>query len=183
MADKDIKKGDKVQWNYGAGQPKGFAAEVKSQPGEKVQIKTKRGNIVSRNADEDNPAVRVERGGEGNKADVVKRMSELEKVAGYEEDDIEKGEENVKEDEGEKGVDTADAKSAEEKEPIMGEKRAREVSQVEQDTEEAGSKESTAAEAAPAHQQPTEKYGKPKAKKVKVSRESKARGKTKVKEP
>lgn len=73
-----------VQWNYGGGHPQGTAAEIKDQPGEKVQIVSQKGNTVTRNADEENPAVRVERRGEGNNNDVVKRMSELTKVGGGE---------------------------------------------------------------------------------------------------
>ena len=46
-------------------------AETKSE-GE-IAIKTKRGNTVKKNAESDNPAVRIERSGN----DVVKRASEL----------------------------------------------------------------------------------------------------------
>ncbi|KAF5349085.1 hypothetical protein D9756_009422 [Leucocoprinus leucothites] len=120
MADKDIEVGNKVQWNYGAGHPQGVAAEIKTQPGEKVQIKSKKGNIVSRNADEENPAVRVERQGDGNNQDVVKRMSELEKVGeGEGGGGVAEGkEEEVGKEKGKEGV---------EKEVVVGEKRDRET--------------------------------------------------------
>lgn len=67
-----------------------------------MQIVSQKGNKVTRNADEENPAVRVERRGEGNGNDVVKRMSELTKVG---EGDGHSGE----------GEQT--------KEPVVGEKR------------------------------------------------------------
>ncbi len=55
-----------VEWKYGNSHPRGVAAEVKTHPGEKVQIQSQKGNTITRNADEDNAAVRVERRGDGN---------------------------------------------------------------------------------------------------------------------
>ncbi|KXN82745.1 hypothetical protein AN958_02184 [Leucoagaricus sp. SymC.cos] len=110
MADKGIEVGDKVQWNYGAGHPQGRVEEVKTQTGEKVQIQSQKGNTVTRNADPDNPAAKVH--AEGKNVDVVKRMSELEKVGG---EDAKEGAGGVKAKAGEGG-----------KEPGVGEKRVRE---------------------------------------------------------
>ncbi|KIW97524.1 uncharacterized protein Z519_01108 [Cladophialophora bantiana CBS 173.52] len=60
-----------VTWNWGGGQPGGTVAEKKTE-GE-VAITSKRGNKVKKNAEPENPAVRVERSGQ----DVVKKASEL----------------------------------------------------------------------------------------------------------
>jgi len=79
MAGDEPEKGDKVSWNWGNGAPGGTVAEKKTE-GE-VAIKTKRGNTVKKNAEPDNPAVRIERSGN----DVVKKASELnieEKASG-----------------------------------------------------------------------------------------------------
>ncbi|RYP32602.1 hypothetical protein DL767_005107 [Monosporascus sp. MG133] len=71
MTDTEPEKGDKVSWKWGSGAPEGTVAERKDE-GE-ITIKTQRGNTVKKNADPDNPAVRIERSGN----DVVKRASEL----------------------------------------------------------------------------------------------------------
>ncbi|EXJ82967.1 hypothetical protein A1O3_06784 [Capronia epimyces CBS 606.96] len=71
MSNEEPEKGDKVSWNWGSGKPGGVVAETKTE-GE-LAITTKRGNKVKKNADPDNPAVRIERSGN----DVVKRASEL----------------------------------------------------------------------------------------------------------
>jgi len=81
-----------------------------------VQVESRKGNTITRNADEDNPAVRVERQGDGNNQDVVKRMTELTKV----------GEEKEKEGEGEENG------------AGVGEKREREAMEKEHETEKAG---------------------------------------------
>ncbi|CAG8977745.1 hypothetical protein HYALB_00012180 [Hymenoscyphus albidus] len=65
-----VETGDKVSWKWGGGNPSGTAAEVKP---DKVSITTKRGNEVTRNGEEGNPAVHIERSGN----DVVKKASEL----------------------------------------------------------------------------------------------------------
>lgn len=76
-----------VSWNWGAtGQPSGVASKVVA---DKLTITTK-GKEISKNGDEKNPAVHIER--KGN--DVVKRASELKVV--------EKGEENTGDKEAEK---------------------------------------------------------------------------------
>jgi len=72
MAEKNIKEGDEVSWNWGGGKPSGTVAEVQTEG--KLEIESK-GKAVHRNADPSNPAVHVAR--EGN--DVVKRASELTK--------------------------------------------------------------------------------------------------------
>ncbi|OTA53892.1 hypothetical protein K449DRAFT_469788 [Hypoxylon sp. EC38] len=64
-------QGDKVSWNWGGGAPSGTVAEVEDKGA--IEIKTKRGNTVKRNADPNNPAVRIKRSGN----DVAKRSSEL----------------------------------------------------------------------------------------------------------
>ncbi|KAI0128030.1 hypothetical protein BJ170DRAFT_595869 [Xylariales sp. AK1849] len=71
MAGSELKKGDKVSWNWGGGAPGGTVAEKKTE-GE-VAIKSKRGNTIKKNAEPGNPAVHVERSGN----DVVKKASEL----------------------------------------------------------------------------------------------------------
>ncbi|RYP25704.1 hypothetical protein DL768_011399 [Monosporascus sp. mg162] len=71
MTNTEPEKGDKVSWKWGSGAPEGTVAERKDE-GE-IAIKTQRGNMVKKNADPDNPAVRIERSGN----DVVKRASEL----------------------------------------------------------------------------------------------------------
>ncbi|KAF3007420.1 hypothetical protein E8E13_002977 [Curvularia kusanoi] len=66
------RKGDKVSWNWGSGQPGGEVAEVKEK-GE-IAIESNRGNTIKKNAEPENPAVHIERSGN----DVVKRASELQ---------------------------------------------------------------------------------------------------------
>ncbi|KAK5661162.1 hypothetical protein OQA88_11053 [Cercophora sp. LCS_1] len=64
--------GDEVSWEWGAGHPSGTVAETSTT--DPITIETKRGNTVSKNADESNPAVRIEQDG-GN--EVVKRAAEV----------------------------------------------------------------------------------------------------------
>merc|ERR1711939_149185 len=129
MADKEIKEGDEVSWQWSGGRPGGVASEVKEQ-GE-ITMETKRGNEVKKNAEPDNPAVKVDREGH----DVVKKASELEveeegpnhKEDGEKQDDKdeqdkdEKKEEEEKKDEDKKDVDGEEKKDSEE--PQAGEKR------------------------------------------------------------
>merc|ERR1711939_517564 len=129
MADKEIKEGDEVSWQWSGGRPGGVASEVKEQ-GE-MTMETKRGNEVKKNAEPDNPAVKVDREGH----DVVKKASELEveeegpnhKEDGEKQDDKdeqdkdEKKEEEEKKDEDKKDVDGEEKKDSEE--PQAGEKR------------------------------------------------------------
>jgi len=70
----DIKEGDHVKWNWGSGQPGGVVEEVKEDG--KLTIESK-GKQVSKNADPENPAVKVARSGNP----VVKRASELQKTS------------------------------------------------------------------------------------------------------
>jgi hypothetical protein len=92
-----------VSWQWGGGKPGGVASEVATE-GE-LTMETKNGNTVKKNADPENPAVRVERSGH----DVVKRASELEIE--------EKGENHTddKKDDGEKKDSEDDKKDSEEK--------------------------------------------------------------------
>ncbi|KNZ77618.1 hypothetical protein J132_04985 [Termitomyces sp. J132] len=71
MADKNIHE---VSWKWGASEPTGTVAEMKTEG--KLEIETK-GKLVHKNADPSNPAVHVERAGN----DVVKRASELTKLS------------------------------------------------------------------------------------------------------
>ncbi|KAL6246888.1 hypothetical protein RBB50_006195 [Rhinocladiella similis] len=71
MPSQEPEKGDKVSWNWGGGAPGGTVAEKKHE-GE-VSITSKRGNKIKKNAEPNNPAVKVERSGN----DVVKKASEL----------------------------------------------------------------------------------------------------------
>ena len=61
-----------VHWNYGSGKPTGEVAEVVTE-GE-AKVVSKKGNEIKKNADPENPAVKLSRPGN----DVVKRASELE---------------------------------------------------------------------------------------------------------
>jgi len=134
MADKEIKEGDEVSWQWSGGRPGGVASEVKEQ-GE-MTMETKRGNEVKKNAEPDNPAVKVDREGH----DVVKKASELEveeegpnhKEDGEKQDDKdeqdkdEKKEEEEKKDEDKKDEDKNEVDGEEKKdseEPQAGEKR------------------------------------------------------------
>ncbi|KAK3620318.1 hypothetical protein LTR56_023481 [Elasticomyces elasticus] len=83
MADKQIEKGDEVSWPWSGGRPGGTVDEVKDE-GE-LTVTSKKGKEIKKNADPENPAVKVVRSGN----DVVKRASELdveEKGDGNEED-------------------------------------------------------------------------------------------------
>merc|ERR1712230_117949 len=106
MADKEIKEGDEVSWQWSGGRPGGVASEVKEQ-GE-ITMETKRGNEVKKNAEPDNPAVKVDREGH----DVVKKASELE---------VEEEGPNHKEDGEKNEADGEEKKDGEE--PQAGEKR------------------------------------------------------------
>ncbi|KAI9661123.1 MAG: hypothetical protein M1821_009450 [Bathelium mastoideum] len=97
MADKDIKEGDEVSWQWSGGRPGGTAAEVAKEG--QVAIESHRGNTIAKNAEPDNPAVHVERPGN----DVVKKASELDveeegpKHNGGEEKNEEEGDEEKEE--------------------------------------------------------------------------------------
>merc|ERR1711939_562057 len=132
MADKEIKEGDEVSWQWSGGRPGGVASEVKEQ-GE-MTMETKRGNEVKKSAEPDNPAVKVDREGH----DVVKKASELEveeegpnhKEDGEKQDDKdeqdkdEKKEEEEKKDEDKKDEDEVDGEEKKDsEEPQAGEKR------------------------------------------------------------
>ena len=72
--DEKIGKGDHIAWKWGAGMADGHAAEISES---KMTKETKPGVEITRNGEEGNPAVFVERGG---KDPVVKKQSELYKV-------------------------------------------------------------------------------------------------------
>ncbi|WVQ68214.1 uncharacterized protein L199_006421 [Kwoniella botswanensis] len=70
----ELKKGDEVSWNWGSGQPSGKVADIVEEG--KAEVKSNKGNTISKNASEDDPAVVIERSGN----DVVKRAHELNEV-------------------------------------------------------------------------------------------------------
>ncbi|KAI6795485.1 hypothetical protein KC361_g4943 [Hortaea werneckii] len=138
MADKEIKEGDEVSWQWSGGRPGGVASEVKEQ-GE-MTMETKRGNEVKKNAEPDNPAVKVDREGH----DVVKKASELEveeegpnhKEDGEKQDDKkdeEKNEEGEEKDEDKNEADGEEKKDGEE--PQAGEKRKADDGEKEDESE------------------------------------------------
>jgi len=109
-----------VAWQWGGGKPGGVASEVATE-GE-LTMETKNGNEVKKNAEPENPAVRVERSGH----DVVKRASELEvqekgdkssdeKKDGEEKSEEKKDGEDAKKNGDDKSEEKSDAKDAEEK--------------------------------------------------------------------
>jgi len=69
----DIKEGDEVSWKWGSGHPSGTVAEVVTEG--KAEVTSNKGNTVTRNAREGDPAVVITRSGN----DVVKLAHELEK--------------------------------------------------------------------------------------------------------
>ncbi|TFK59929.1 hypothetical protein BDN72DRAFT_780068 [Pluteus cervinus] len=73
MADQ-LKKGQEVSWNWGRGQPTGKVAEIVEEG--KAEVTSNKGNTVTRNAREGDPAVKITR--KGN--DVVKLAHELNEV-------------------------------------------------------------------------------------------------------
>jgi len=95
MSDKEIKEGDQVSWQWSGSRPGGTVAEV-AKEGE-LSIETKNGNTVKKNADSDDPAVKISRSGN----DVVKRAHEL---------DVEEAGDKHKEDKGEEKTVSKDDK-------------------------------------------------------------------------
>ncbi|KAG8843767.1 hypothetical protein FRB96_003729 [Tulasnella sp. 330] len=76
MSDKnilDLKEGDEVSWKWGSGNPSGTVAEVVKEG--KAEVTSNKGNTITRNAREGDPAVIIAR--KGN--DVVKLAHELDK--------------------------------------------------------------------------------------------------------
>ncbi|KAJ3184922.1 hypothetical protein HDU85_001615 [Gaertneriomyces sp. JEL0708] len=71
----DLQPGDHVQWNWGRGHPQGVVSKVSPSHMEE----TIAGKTITRNGDEENPAVFVEREEKG-KNPVVKKASELTKL-------------------------------------------------------------------------------------------------------
>ncbi|KAF8644882.1 hypothetical protein AX16_008219 [Volvariella volvacea WC 439] len=69
-----LKKGQEVSWNWGGGQPSEKVAEVVKEG--KAQVKSDKGNTITRNARKGDPAVKISR--EGN--DAVKLAHELNEV-------------------------------------------------------------------------------------------------------
>jgi hypothetical protein len=54
-------QGDNVSWKWGAGHPEGKVADIVTEG--KAQVTSKKGNVISKNASEDDPAVVIERDG------------------------------------------------------------------------------------------------------------------------
>ncbi|KAA1473212.1 hypothetical protein DENSPDRAFT_779554 [Dentipellis sp. KUC8613] len=73
MADQ-VQEGQEVSWKWGGGNPSGKVAEVVEEG--KAEVQSKKGNTVSRNAKEGDPAVKISRSGN----DVVKQAHELNEV-------------------------------------------------------------------------------------------------------
>ncbi|PCH34881.1 hypothetical protein WOLCODRAFT_50401, partial [Wolfiporia cocos MD-104 SS10] len=73
MADK-LHEGQDVSWRWGGGNPSGKVAEIVEEG--KAEVTSDKGNTVSRNAREGDPAVRITRNGN----DVVKLAHELNEV-------------------------------------------------------------------------------------------------------
>lgn len=69
-----VAEGDHVAWKWGGGMAEGHVAEVSES---KLTKETKPGVSLTRNGEEGNPAVFIERGG---KNPVVKKQSELYKM-------------------------------------------------------------------------------------------------------
>ncbi len=69
-----VQEGDHVAWKWGGGMAEGHVAEVST---EKMTHATKKGVDVTRNGEEGNPALFIERG-KGNP--VVKKQSEVYKM-------------------------------------------------------------------------------------------------------
>ncbi|KIY74075.1 hypothetical protein CYLTODRAFT_364391 [Cylindrobasidium torrendii FP15055 ss-10] len=73
MADQ-LEKGQDVSWKWGSSQVTGKVAEVVEEG--KAQVTSNKGNVITRNAREGDPAVKISR--KGN--DVVKLSHELNEV-------------------------------------------------------------------------------------------------------
>ncbi|EIW74206.1 hypothetical protein CONPUDRAFT_160253 [Coniophora puteana RWD-64-598 SS2] len=73
MADK-LEEGQKVSWKWGGGHPSGKVDEIVEEG--KAQVTSNKGNTVSRNARDGDPAVKIKR--DGN--DAVKLAHELDQV-------------------------------------------------------------------------------------------------------
>merc|ERR1711939_1293850 len=104
MADKGIKEGDEVSWQWSGGRPGGVASEVKEQ-GE-ITMETKRGNEV-KNKDEEKKEGEDKKDEDKNEADGEEKKDSEEPQAGEKRkaDDEEKEDESeskkAKKDEGE----------------------------------------------------------------------------------
>ncbi|EPQ29473.1 uncharacterized protein PFL1_03228 [Pseudozyma flocculosa PF-1] len=70
----ELSEGDKVSWKWGQGHPKG---EVKDVVDGKAEVKTKRGNTVTKNGDDEDPAVVIHT---ESGSDAIKKASELDGV-------------------------------------------------------------------------------------------------------
>lgn len=64
-----LKEGDEVSWKWGQGHPTG---EVKDVVDGTAEVKTKRGNTVKKDGDEENPAVVLNTG----QSDAIKKVSQ-----------------------------------------------------------------------------------------------------------
>ncbi|KAH7925981.1 hypothetical protein BV22DRAFT_1194741 [Leucogyrophana mollusca] len=73
MAD-NLEEGQEVSWKWGGGNPSGTVDEIVQEG--KAEVTSNKGNTVTRNAKEGDPAVKISR--KGN--DVVKLAHELNEV-------------------------------------------------------------------------------------------------------
>ncbi|CAL1702908.1 unnamed protein product [Somion occarium] len=79
MADK-LHEGQDVSWRWGRSNVEGKVAEIIEEG--KAEVKSNKGNTITRNAREGDPAVKISRSGN----DVVKLAHELNEVQGAQED-------------------------------------------------------------------------------------------------
>ncbi|KAI5477789.1 hypothetical protein MNV49_005873 [Pseudohyphozyma bogoriensis] len=70
----DLSKGDHVSWNWGGGKPSGTVQDVVE---DHAEIKTRNDNTVSRDGDDENPAVKLKA---DSGSSVIKKASELNGV-------------------------------------------------------------------------------------------------------
>ena len=98
-----------VSWKYGSGRPGGTVAEVVEEG--QASVTSKKGNEIHRNAEPDNPAVKISRSGN----DVVKKASELdiEDKGGDDAAEEEAAAEDDKKDDEEKAEENGDAQTGE----------------------------------------------------------------------
>ncbi|KAK5125739.1 hypothetical protein LTR85_012013 [Meristemomyces frigidus] len=115
MADKEIKEGDDVSWQWSGSRPGGTVNEVVEEG--QASVTSKRGNEIHKNASPDDPAVKISRSGN----DVVKKAHELDveeegdkhKEAAGEEKTVGEDEEEKPAENGEKPTENGDAQTGE----------------------------------------------------------------------
>ena len=97
-----------VSWQWSGGRPGGKATEVAEEG--QVSVTSKRGNEIHKNAEPDNPAVKISRSGN----DVVKKASELDVEKEGDKHKEAAGEEKTVGEDEEKKSDEDDEENAEE---------------------------------------------------------------------